>query len=316
MPTPCRKKTVRRILAVAWFPMLLFAWGCGNGGPSPASDGRPVAVVSFTILEDLARQVAGERVAIRVLAPVGAEVHEWELSPRNFIDLDRAELVFINGRNLEQWVPQLKATLGSEVPVVALAEDSRHETLRIRLGDLAGDPDPHLWMDPRRAADYAEILRDHFTRLDPAGEAYFRDNATAYTERLEAVHAEIGEILAAIPEDRRLLVTSEAAFLYFADAYGFHHEGIWGSNSEEEGTPRQMARVIDLIHERQPAAIFWESTITDRYVRGISEETGIPIAGPLFVDSLGGPGSGAESYLDLMRTNARTIAESLTNGEP
>ena len=305
-----RFSNLLKIIALA--PLLAVIAGCGPDNDRWISESRPVVVTSFTLIEDFTKQVGGSLVAVRVLAPVGAEVHEWELSPRNFIDLERADLVFINGLGLEQWLPQIEATLPEGVRMVPLAEETGRETIPIALGDLKGAPDPHMWMDPRAVAGYIEVIRDRLIEIDPTNESDYRDNAEAFLEELELLDAELNERFATIPETQRVLVTSEAAFLYFADAYGFRNEGIWGSNAEEEGTPRQIARIIDLIEEERPAAIFWESTITDRYVRSVADETGVPIVGPLYVDSLGRPGSGAESYLDMMRTNARVIADALT----
>ncbi|MCG5541037.1 MULTISPECIES: metal ABC transporter solute-binding protein, Zn/Mn family [unclassified Halorhodospira] len=267
---------------------------------------------TFTILADLVEQVGGERVTVSSLTPVDAEVHEWELQPSNFRDLERADLVFYNGYDLEQWMRQVRATAGDGVPVIAVAERSGHATLPIRTGDFEGDPDPHLWMDPRAVEGYVDAIRDALIELDPEGKNVYRDNAAAYRDELEALYEELKERLEAVPEGRRFLVTSEAAFPYFADAFGFEHDGIWGTNAEQEGSPRQIMRVIDRVCEWQPAAVFWESTISDRHVRSVADETGTEIAGPLYVDSLSGPGGPAASYLQLMRHNATTIVRALT----
>ncbi len=300
------------VLTASALSLVLFLSACEpRASGTRDHDDRPLVAASFSILADFTRGVAGEQVRVVTLAPAGAEVHEWELSPRNFIDLEGADLVLINGLGLEQWLGQLEATVGSGVPIVPLAEESGWPTLPIRLGDLEGDPDPHLWMDPRSVSRYVGVIRDRLIELDPGNADAFRENARAFNDELDILHHELEETFSRIPEERRLLVTSEAAFLYFADAYGFRHEGIWGSNAEEEGTPRQIARIIDLIHEQEPAALFWESTISDRYVRSVSDETGTPVAGPLYVDSIGRDGSGAETYIDLMRSNARVIMEAL-----
>ncbi len=298
--------------------MLLTAWitlpGCAPGWEGDPGDDRIRVVASFSIIENLTRGVAGERALVRGLAPVGAEVHEWELLPRNFVDLEGADIVFINGLGLEQWLGQLRATLPAGVPLVALAEEIERETIPIQQGELRGGPDPHVWMDPRVAAEFVEIIRDRLIELDPEGEEEYRSNTSIVLADLGALHDELTATFAQLPPERRLLITSEAAFLYFADTYGFEHDGIWGNNAEEEGTPRQVARIVDLIREKHPAALFWESTITDRYVRSIAEDTRLPVAGPLYVDSLGRAGSGAETYIGMMRQNARVVMEALTEG--
>ncbi len=311
----CQTGRLSRLMrAAAVAPFFLAGFGCGVENHNAEDNDGPVVVTSFSILGDFASRVAGDSANVRVLAPAGSEVHEWELSPRNFIDLATADLVFTNGLGLEQWLPQLEATVPDGVRIVPLAEETGATVISIRLGDLRGEPDPHMWMDPRAAARYVEVIRDRMIELDPDSEEVYRQNARNYLDDLAALHDELTETFAAIPDEKRLLVTSEAAFLYFADAYGFDHDGIWGNNAEHEGTPQQIARIIDLIRDRRPAALFWESTITDRYVRSVSDDTGVPIAGPLYVDSLGRAGTGAETYIELMRTNARVISEAVAAG--
>lgn len=281
---------------------------------SPAAvvgDDRPRVAVTFSVLADLARDIAGEDAQVTSLTPAGAEVHEWELTARNFAALEDADIVFYNGYNLEQWMGQVRATTGDDTPILAVAERSEWPTLPIVTGDMEGDPDPHLWMDPRAAAAYARAMADALAELVPHKADAFHERAEALESDLQALHKELTEMLAAIPENDRTLVTSEAAFLYFADAYGFEHTGIWGTNSEEEGTPRQVAEVTDFIRARQPRALFWESTISDRHVRGISGDTGIPYHGPLYVDSLSAPDGDAGTYAAMMRHNARTLVDKL-----
>ena len=276
-----------------------------------SNDDRPRVAVTFSILADLARDVAGDDARVTSLTPVGAEVHEWELTARNFAALEDADIVFYNGYNLEQWMGQVRATAGEATPILAVAERSEWSTLPIVTGDMEGDPDPHLWMDPRAAAAYARVMADALAELVPEKADAFHERANTLESDLQALHDELTEMLEAIPEDDRTLVTSEAAFLYFAEAYGFEHTGIWGTNSEEEGTPRQVAEVTDFIRERQPRSLFWESTISDRHVRGISGDTGIPYHGPLYVDSLSAPDGDAGTYTAMMRYNARMLVDKL-----
>lgn len=278
------------------------------------ADDRPVAVVTFSILGDFARQVAGEHVEVVSLVPRGAEVHEYELRPVDFRALENADLVFYNGLNLEQWMRQLHATVPEGVATVAMAAESGVDLLPIVTGGYAGDPDPHAWMDPRRAGRYVELIRNHLTELVPARESAFRANAERYRDELDDLYREMTESLAGIAPEHRLLITTEAAFVYFADAFGFTHDGIWGTNSETEGGSRQLMRITDLIEQRRPPAIFWESTLSSRYVESLSADTGVPYRGPLYVDSLGEPGSDADTYPRMMRANARVLREALDGG--
>lgn len=272
---------------------------------------RPQVVTTFTILGNWVEIVGGEHVDLTTLAPAGAEVHEWELSPRNFEALDAADIVFANGFQLEQWMAQVEATVRPDTPIIRVAEAAGYPTLAIRIGDMQGAADPHQWMDPRAAAQQVRLIAEQLATIDPDHAGAYRANAERYGDELRDLHAELDERLAVIPADRRTLITSEAALLYFAAAYEFEHHGIWGSNAEDDGTPRQMARVIDVVTEREPRALFWESTISDRYVRSVAEDTGTPVAGPLYVDSVGRASTGAESYVAMMRSNAELLVQHL-----
>ncbi len=280
--------------------------------PQPGAEDRPLVVVgTFSLIGDWLQAVGGEHIDLRVLTPVGAEVHEWELQPRNFIDLESADLVFYNGMMLEQWMRQVAVAVGEDVPLIGLAERSDYPVQHIITGDYSGEPDPHMWMDPRAVVEYVGVIAQTLARHDPANAAGYEARAQAYVDQLETLHREVADKFAAIPESSRVLITSEAAFPYFAEAYGFFHDGIWGNNAEVEGSPRQIMRITGVIEQRRPAAVFWESTISDRYVTSLARDTGVEVAGPLYVDSLGPAGSGAETYLKMMRHNARLIAEAL-----
>ena len=276
---------------------------------------QPLKVVaSFSVLGDLVEQVAGDDAEVSTLTPVGAEVHEWELIPSNFIDLEEADLVFYNGYGLEQWLAQVESSVRDGVPLVAVAEAADYPTQPIVTGEQAGEPDPHLWMDPRASAEFARVIAGALSEARPEAAEGFEARGEALAESLEALHVEIEGMLAEIPTEQRLLVTSEAAFIYFADAFDFEHDGIWGTNAEEEGTPRQLMRIVDLIEERQPAAIFWESTISDRHVRSVAEETDIAIAGPLYVDSVSEADAEAPDYPAMLRHNAALLKATLGAG--
>ncbi|NIC07044.1 metal ABC transporter solute-binding protein, Zn/Mn family [Billgrantia bachuensis] len=266
---------------------------------------------TFSVLGDLVREVAGDDAEVEILTPVGAEVHEWELVPSNFIALEKADVVFYNGYGLEQWIGQVESTVGDGVPLVALAEESGYATQPIATGDFAGESDPHMWMDPRAAAEYARVIAETLAEARPDAAEAFQERAEALEESLHALHDELTQTLADLPQEQRLLITSEAAFLYFADAFGFEHDGIWGNNAEQEGSPNQVMRIVDKIEERQPAAIFWESTISDRHVRSVASETQVEIAGPLYVDSLSEPDGEAPDYAGMLRHNVQLLLDNL-----
>lgn len=268
-------------------------------------------VATFSVLGDLVERVAGDDANISVLTPIGAEAHEWELTPGNFMTLQDADLVFYNGYQFEQWMNQVVSTVEDGVPLIAVAEASDYPTLSIVTGEYEGTPDPHLWMDPRASASFVQVIADALSDALPEAAERFSDRADALAEQLDALYSELQETLSVIPDDQRLLITSEAAFIYFADAFDFQHDGIWGNNAETEGAPRRLMRVVDLVRDKQPGAIFWESTISDRYVTSVADDTGVAIAGPLYVDSLSAEGGDAADYFSMMRHNAELLSDAL-----
>ena len=278
------------------------------------ADDRPTVVVTFSILEDFAVRVAGEHAQVQSLTPRGAEVHEYELRPADFRLLEQADLVLYNGLDLELWMSQVRGAVGHGVSVTAVAEQAAIDTLPIIGGELSGTPDPHVWMDPRRAEQLLEVIYRELSGLLPDQADALRANTDAFRAELDALYGEMAEALAQIPEQRRVLISSEAAFVYFAERFGFFHDAIWGSNAEVEGSPRQIMRITDLIRQRQPPALFWESTVSSRQVEGISADTGVPVRGPLYVDSLGAADGPAASYVGMMRENLRMLKEALGDG--
>lgn len=300
----------RNLVMALSLPLWLSAAISSAEAEDHASSPLNVAV-TFSVLGDLVTRVAGEDANVSVLTPIGAEVHEWELTPSNFAALETADLVFYNGYQLEQWMPQVEAVVLNDTPLVPVAETSGYQTQSIVTGDLAGDTDPHLWMDPRAAVAYVRVIADELAKALPEDAEDFQERGSAITEELNALHDELKERLSNIPEARRVLLSSEAAFLYFSDAYHFEHDGIWGTNAETEGSPRQLMRVVDMINQRQPAALFWESTISDRHVTSLARDTGVKVAGPLYVDSLSAPGGEAGDYFTMMRHNVELLRQTL-----
>lgn len=300
----------RKLGMVLSLPLWLGATMASAEPKDDASSPLNVAV-TFSVLGDLVTRVAGDDANVSVLTPIGAEVHEWELTPSNFAALETADVVFYNGYQLEQWMPQVEATVIDGSPLVAVAEASGYPTQSIATGDLTGDTDPHLWMDPRAAAAYVQVIADELAKALPEEAEDFQARAKATSDELSALHEELQEHLEAIPKEHRVLLSSEAAFLYFSDAYQFEHDGIWGTNAETEGSPRQLMRVVDMINERQPAALFWESTISDRHVTSLARDTGVKVAGPLYVDSLSEPDAEAGDYFTMMRHNVELLRQTL-----
>jgi manganese/iron transport system substrate-binding protein len=275
--------------------------------PAAAQDRLKVAT-TFTIIADMAQNVAGEAADVVSLIPAGAEVHNFQPTPSDIRAASDADLILWNGLGLEAWFERFFRNL-RDVPAVVLTEGI--EPIPIAEGPYAGHANPHAWMSVSDALIYVENIRAALVDADPANAATYDANAKAYAAEIEALAAPIRERLAAIPEARRWLATSEGAFSYLARDFGLGEIYIWPINEANTGTPQQIRRAIDRIREHDVAAVFSESTVDPRSAQQVARETGIPYGGVLYVDSLSEAGGPVPSYLDLMRVTTMTVAEAL-----
>lgn len=265
---------------------------------------RPRVLTTFTILADMARNVAGEHAEVESLTKPGAEIHGYEPTPRDIVKTQRATLVLWNGMNLERWFEPFFAKV-KNVPQVILTEGI--EPMGITEGPYTGKPNPHAWMSPTNALIYVENIRAALTRVDPANAAAYAANAAAYSDKIKALDTPVREQLARIPESQRWLVTSEGAFSYLCRDYGLRPLYLWPINADAQGTPQQVRAVIDQVREHQIPVAFSESTVSDKPIRQVVKETGIRYGGVLYVDSLTDAKGPAPTYLALLETNAKTI---------
>ncbi|WP_108461923.1 metal ABC transporter substrate-binding protein [Devosia naphthalenivorans] len=276
--------------------------------PSAAQE-RLKAVTSFTILADMARNVAGDAADVVSVTKPGAEIHNYQPTPGDLIAAQGADLVLWNGLNLEQWFEQFLGNLG-DVPAAVLTEGI--EPIGIGEGPYEGRPNPHAWMSPTDALIYVENIRKAFVAADPANEVTYNANAKAYSEQITAAVAPIRVAIEAIPEERRWLATSEGAFSYLARDFGLKELYLWPINADQQGTPQQVRLVIDSVRENDVPAIFSESTISPKPAEQVARETGIKYGGVLYVDSLSEADGPVPTYLDLLSVTATTIVEGLT----
>ena len=275
-----------------------------------AAQERVKAVTSFTILADMARNVAGDVADVVSITKPGAEIHNYQPTPGDLVAAQDADLVLWNGLNLEQWFAQFLDNL-PDVPNAILTDGI--DPIGIGEGPYEGKPNPHAWMSPTDALIYVENIRAAFAAVDPANADIYAANAAAYSAEITATVEPIRAVLAAIPEDRRWLVTSEGAFAYLARDFGLKELYLWPINADQQGTPRQVRQVIDAVREHSIPVIFSESTISPRPAEQVARETGIRYGGELYVDSLSDPDGEVPTYLDLLRVTTSTIAAGLTN---
>ena len=276
--------------------------------PAMAQD-RLKVVTTFTIIADMARNVAGDAADVVSITKPGAEIHNYQPTPGDLIAAQDADLILWNGLNLEQWFAQFLANLG-DVPSVVVTDGI--EPMGIGEGPYQGKPNPHAWMSPTDALIYVENIRKAFVAADPANEAIYTANAAAYTAKITATVAPIRAAIAAIPEDRRWLATSEGAFSYLARDFGLKELYLWPINADQQGTPQQVRLVIDAVREHDVPAIFSESTISSKPAEQVARETGITYGGVLYVDSLSDADGPVPTYLDLLSVTSSTIVKGLT----
>lgn len=278
--------------------------------PALAQARRPKVATTFTILADMARNVAGQRIDVASITKPGAEIHNYEPTPSDLVGMRDADMILRNGLNLELWFEQFLRNLG-DLPSVTLSEGVT--PIAISGGSYDGKPNPHAWMALDSAAIYIDNIAAAMSRLDPAGAAEFEANARDYKQRITATVSPIRDRARALPEDRRWLVTSEGAFSYLARDFHLNEMFLWPINADAQGTPQQVRRVVDTIRENKIAVVFSESTVSDRPARQIAKETGARYGGVLYVDSLSEPDGPVPTYLDLLRVTSETIVAGLSH---
>jgi len=291
--------------------------GCTSPTSTPSSGSgepeRPVVLTTFTVLADMAQQVAGDRLEVRSITKPGAEIHGYEPTPRDLEAAQGVDLIVENGLGLERWAQRFVAAAGSNVPIVTLSDGM--EPLPIAADAAAGKPNPHAWMSPRRAERYVDRLVQAFSRLDPAGAEQFKRSGEAYKQQLKGLDRELRAALATLPSNQRLLVTCEGAFSYLARDYGLDEAYLWPVNAESQVTPRRLARLIDTVKRRRVPAVFCESTVSDEAQREVARATGARFGGTFYVDSLSGSTGPAPSLLELQRHNVDLIVRGLAGGD-
>lgn len=291
------------------FLVSTFLLGLAMWGATVAQAAEKMQVVTtFTVIADIARNVAGEAADVESITKPNAEIHNYQPTPGDLIKAQKADLILWNGLNLELWFEKFFANL-SGVPGVIVSVGV--EPMGIAEGPYTGKPNPHAWMSPEAALIYVENIRKAFAAQDPANADTYARNAAAYAGRIKAEVEPIRAAIAAISEERRWLVTSEGAFSYMARDFGLKELYLWPINADQQGTPQQVRKVIDAVRSNNIPAVFSESTISDAPAKQVARETGAAYGGVLYVDSLSDEGGPVPTYLDLLRVTTQTVAKAL-----
>jgi len=305
-----------KLVALAAGLLAAAAVGCGRPGPTTQPGGRPRVLATTTVVADLVRQVAGDAADVECLMAPGIDPHSYKPTPADADRLARADLVVASGLHLEGRLAALLERLGDRRPVLAVGDRLPRDRL---LPVADGLFDPHVWFDAGLWSLCPPLVAEALAEVHPAGAAGYRERASAHAAALVALDARIRERIATIPADHRVLVTAHDAFRYFSRAYGLEVVGVQGTSTESEAGLHDVNRIVDLLATRQIPAVFVETSVADRNVAALVEGARargheVAIGGRLYSDSLGGPGSGAETLSEALAANVETIVTALGAG--
>ena len=279
---------------------------------SPSASSRPqtdiVILTSTTFLTDITRNVAGDRVKVESLLPVGADPHSYQPTPQDVAKIEQSKLLIINGAEYEHFLEALLENAGGERDIIEASSG-----LRLRTdAESEHGVDPHLWLDPNNVIIYVENIREGLTHFDPDGAAIYQSNADAYVAQLEALDTWINEHVSQIPPERRLLVTNHEALGYFAERYGFTVIGavLPSVSSDASTSAGQMAELIEQIKSSGTPAIFLDEVENPALAQQIADETGVKIVADLHLESLT-DGPPTATYIDMMKHNVTQIVNAL-----
>lgn len=266
------------------------------------------AVTTFTVIADMAKNVAGDAAEVQSITKPGAEIHEYQPTPQDLMRAQGANLILWNGLNLELWFEKFFDNI-HDVPGVVVSTGV--EPMSINEGPYNGKPNPHAWMSPTSALIYVDNIRDAFVNYDPEHAETYKHNAETYKAKIRATIDPIKNELSSLPEERRWLVTSEGAFSYLARDFNLKELYLWPINADQQGTPQQVKHVIDAVRKHNIPVVFSESTISDAPAKQVARETGVKYGGVLYVDSLSEADGVVPTYIDLLKVTSSTIAKGL-----
>lgn len=293
---------MRKLLLL--IPVILLFAACGE----QSENEKPVVVATTTIIADIADQLAGDKLDVRTIMPVGGDPHIYQPVPGDARLISNADLVLLNGLQLDVWIEQLVENARGDRPYVRVTEGIEP----LRDPENHEDPDPHVWFDVSQMNKMVDNIIDAFIQLDPDEEEFYREQSQTYKSELEELHQWVKERISTVPKERRVLITSHDAFQYFGKAYDVEVIGLIGISTEARAQTRDMTRIIEIVRDRNLPAVFVESSVNPRMIEQISSETGARIGGELFSDSVGPPDHEGGTYTGMIRYNVNTFVEAMS----
>ncbi len=303
-------------LVIGIWSLILFLTACSEGtapksaAPAGPAAGKLRAVATTTIIADMVRQVGGDRVQVASLLPIGADPHTFNPVPADVRMVAESNIVFQNGAGFDDWLNNIIANAGGQRPVVVVSQGL---TPRREIEDGRQVDDPHFWFDVQNAQAYVQNIQEGLIAADPAGAEAYRSNAGRYLAELKSLDEWIQKQTGQLPPEQRILVTSHDTFGYFAQRYGFEIIGaiIPSASAGAEPSAQQMAGLIQAIRTAGVPAIFTETTVSQTLADRVAREAGVKVVKQLYTDSVGPPGSGADTYVGMMRFDVEAIVTAL-----
>ena len=269
---------------------------------------KKLLLVSFTVLEDIVKNIVGEEFNVKSITKPGMEVHGYQTTPSDLIKGSRAEVFIDNGFGFELWAEKFVSNL--KVKRITMANNLK--PLFIGEDAYKGKPNPHAWISPKRGIIYVDTLSRALSELKPQSKTVFKRNAEIYKNKLLEIDEDFSLFLNTLKKNQKYLVSCEGAFTYLTNDYGLKEAYLWPVNAESQITPKRMAKVINLVKTNDIPAVFCESTVSSESQLAVARETGAKFGGNFFVDSLSEKNGPASSYIDLLNHNLNLIKQAFS----
>ena len=291
----------------------LFA--CSNANKNSNTSEKLKVVATNSIIADITKNIAGDKIDLHSIVPVGQDPHEYEPLPDDVKKTSQANLIFYNGINLETggnaWFTKLVQNAKKEENKDYYAVSDGVEVIYLEGQNEKGKEDPHAWLNLENGMIYAKNIAKQLSAKDPKNKDFYEANLKNYLEKLEALDKEAKQKFNNIPKEKKMIVTSEGCFKYFSKAYNVPSAYIWEINTEEEGTPDQIKTLVEKLRKTKVPSLFVESSVDERPMQTVSKDTNIPIYEKIFTDSIAEPGQNGDSYYSMMKWNLDKISEGL-----